>query len=142
VRKAQQQALISEYARKNPANTFFNEIGDKPVKINQTALHPETGDVRTLFPDEEGHAKGGIIKNRQIHLTNKLEVKLGRTPKAREVELAEYVGAHGVHRLLNQKDVSMPAHKMFPQETVKQKRELFFNGRKPYTVEHIQKALG
>ncbi len=89
-----------------------------------------------------GHKEGGIIKNREAHLSKKLETKLGRKPKDREIELAEHVGANGVHRLLNQKDVSMPAHKMFPQEAVKQKRELFFNGRKPYTVEHIQKALG
>lgn len=87
-------------------------------------------------------SKNAITKNREIHLSKKLEIKLGRKPKTREIELAEYVGAHGVHRLLKQKNVSMPAHKMFPETTVKQKRELFFNKRKPYTVEQIKTALG
>lgn len=114
-------------------NSEFNLTGKPQVPT-------PSGEISDYFVPED-HAKGGIIKNREIHLSKKLEVKLGRQPKAREVELASYVGAHGVHRLLNQKDVSMPAHKMFPQETVKQKRELFFNKKKPYTVEEIKRAL-
>jgi Transglycosylase SLT domain len=113
-----------------------NEIMDRGV----SKMIKKLGNKR-ISDYDEGHAKGGIIKNREIHLSKKLEVKLGRKPKAREVELASYVGAHGVHRLLNQKDVSMPAHKMFPEATVKEKRELFFNKKKPYTVEQIKKAL-
>ncbi len=88
-----------------------------------------------------GMKKGGIIKNRTTHLTKTLETKLGRKPKAGEIELAHYVGAHGVHRLLNAKDAKLPAHKMFPADTVQGKRELFFNKKTPYTVEQIRAVL-
>lgn len=131
------------------ANPYINENAGQLTKFpsNQSikGLEPEAPVPQGTASDyfiPEGHAEGGIIKNREIHLSKKLELKLGRKPKAREVELAEYVGAHGVHRLLNQKDVSLPAHKMFPEKTVSEKRELFFNKKKPYTVEQIQRALG
>lgn len=42
VQRAQQAARISQYERDNPANNFFNAIGDQPFRINQTALHPQT----------------------------------------------------------------------------------------------------
>ncbi len=66
VRKAQQAAKISEYERENPVNTFFNKIGNKPIRPSQTALHPETGDVRKLFPDEEGFKKGGTVRKKNL----------------------------------------------------------------------------
>lgn len=70
-----------------------------------------------------------------------LKTKLDREPKAREIEMAHYVGPNGVHRLLKQKNGKMPAHKMFPEEIVKDQRDLFFNKNKPYTVEQLKAVL-
>lgn len=72
---------------------------------------------------------------------NVLKSKLGRDATVREVEMAHYVTPHGVVRLLKQKNGTMPAHKMFPQEIVKDQRNVFFNGRKPYLVGQLKKVL-
>lgn len=92
-----------------------------------------------------GYAKGGIVDKRKEEIHKKhvlaLKDKLGREPKATEIELAHYVGAHGVKRLLNQKDAELPVHKMFPQETVAKNRKIFFEKNKPYTVGHLQAVL-
>lgn len=145
VRQAQQALLIRQYEEANPANNFFNKISDKPFRINQTALHPETGDVRTLFPDNGIYAKGGLVAKRKSILKKKhseaLQLSLKRAPKETEIELAHYVGPHGVKRLLSQKDAKMPAHKMFPAEIVSANRQLFFTKRKPHTVDDIRNAL-
>lgn len=94
---------------------------------------------------KEGYSHGGIVTKRKEKLhekhTSALKEKLGRDPKPTEVELAHYVGANGVKRLLNQKDKKIAAHKMFPQEIVSKNRQLFFDKRKPYTVEHLQSVL-
>lgn len=66
VRKAQQTARISEYERKHPSSTFFNKVGSEPIRPSQTALSPKTGDVRKLFPDEEGFKKGGSVHNKPL----------------------------------------------------------------------------
>lgn len=70
-----------------------------------------------------------------------LKTKLGRDATVREVELAHYVTPQGVVRVLKQKNGTMPAHKMFPPEVVKDMRKLFFNKNKPYTVEQIKGVL-
>jgi hypothetical protein len=62
VQKAQQKAKISEYERNNPANKFFNTVRNKPIKKSQTALHPDTGDVRKIFPDKDEYSKGGSVR--------------------------------------------------------------------------------
>lgn len=66
VRKAQQKARISQYEAENPANNFFNKIGDKPIRPSQTALSPDTfepGDhpFHKYNPDDTGFARGGAV---------------------------------------------------------------------------------
>lgn len=71
-----------------------------------------------------------------------LKKSLGRDATVREVELAHYVTPQGVVRVLKQKNGTMPAHKMFPADVVKDMRKLFFNKNKPYSVDAIKKVLG
>lgn len=91
------------------------------------------------------YAHGGIVAKRKAKLYEKhasaLKDKLGRVPKEGEIELAHYVGAHGVKRLLSQKDTDLHAHKMFPKDVVDKNRKLFFENRRPYKVAHIQSML-
>lgn len=69
VRKAQQDALISQYERSNPANNFFNKIGDKPLRINQTALNPESVGL-----DENPFSKGGPVKKSERMATDNPQI--------------------------------------------------------------------
>ena len=73
--------------------------------------------------------------------SEELRTKLGRVPKATELELAHYIGSKNVHRLLNHKNGSLPAHKIFPAELVKDQRKLFFDKNKPYTIAQIRSIL-
>jgi len=57
VRSAQQKAAVSGYERDNPLNNFFNKIGDKKFRINQTALNPESVDI-----EKNPFSKGGSVK--------------------------------------------------------------------------------
>lgn len=94
---------------------------------------------------DAGFKKGGIVEKRKatLHAKNSeaLKQKLKRDPKSTEIELASYVGPHGVKRLLDQKQDDMPAHKMFPDEVVAKNRAVFFKGKKPYSVAHIRAVL-
>ena len=86
-------------------------------------------------------AKGGAVQRKQTALAKKLEETIGRKPSKGEIELAGYVGHGGVNRLLKQSDHAKEAHKMFPKEVVANHKELFFNGKKPYTVGQIKGVL-
>ncbi len=137
------QKLKAFYSISDAVNKAKIPLAPVAAGMEAEALHHEPLRV-TIHPSDanKGYAKGGIVKNREAHITEKLKVKLGREPKTREIELATHISPHGVHRLLKQKDGAMPAHKMFPAEIVQKKRELFFDKRKPYTVEQIRAVLG
>lgn len=61
-RKAQQTAKISQYERDNPANNFFNKVGDVPMRSSQTALDPRTTGVSPeIFDEKTGYKSGGRV---------------------------------------------------------------------------------
>lgn len=63
VRKAQQQALISQYERENPSNNFFNTVGDAPIRSSQTALDPRTtGQNSDIFEEKKPFKRGGAVQ--------------------------------------------------------------------------------
>lgn len=109
----------------------------------------------TRYLQSGGKANGHTLKDKNSPAAQKkayettskahsaaLKKSLGRDATAREVELAHYVTPQGVVRVLKQKNGTMPAHKMFPANVVKDMRKLFFNKNKPYSVDAIKKVLG
>lgn len=137
-----------------PAALGVGAVGYVPAAVTMGTAVPAAKGVATYMSSpfyknailkNSGYAKGGIVEKRKEKIyykhSNSLREKLGRTPKSEEIELAQYIGAHGVKRLLSQKDLEMPAYKMFPKETVEKNKQLFFSNKKPYKVKHIQEIL-
>lgn len=64
VMDAQQLKAISDYEAANPAGSFFNEVSDKPFRINQTGLNlGSVGKKKNPFYD---YAKGGHVKKKNL----------------------------------------------------------------------------
>lgn len=130
---------------KDVVKTARNSKQDLSEAIGKKPKSTYLGSALDEAFDKEGYAKGGMVKKRKAILHTKhlvaLKDKLGREPKETEIELAHYVGPHGVKRLLAQKDDAMPAHKMFPAETVKKHRDLFYDKKKAHSVSDIKSVL-
>lgn len=133
-----------------PAAIGVGAVGGVPAGVVAAATIPAAKGIGTYLSSpfykaavmkNSGYKKGGMVEKRIEKHKLTLKTKLGRDAKETEVELATYVGPHGVKRLLTQKDTAMPAHKMFPQDVVAKHRKLFFTGKKPYTVGQIQGVL-
>ncbi len=127
--------------RKDFADREFPILDARKNKFEGTENWTRADDAKWHAFKARGYAKGGIVKNRENALSKKLKEKLGREPKKREIELATYVGPHGVHRLLKQKDSELHVHKMFPKELSVKHKELFFNKKKPYTVGQMKAVI-